>query len=44
VKHHIALSVVGTDRLEESPYMRAKIAQEKESGVPYSIVHISARD
>src|SRR4029077_10265381 len=42
VKHHVALSVVGTDRLEESAYIRAKIAQEKlikESGIPYSIVH-----
>src|SRR6478752_7267039 len=42
VKHHVALSVVGTDRLEESPYSRAKIVQEKlirESGIPYSIVH-----
>ena len=42
VKHHVALSVVGTDRLEESPYIRAKIVQEKlirESEIPYSIVH-----
>jgi uncharacterized protein YbjT (DUF2867 family) len=42
VTHHVALSVVGTDRLEESGYIRAKIAQEKlikESGIPYSIVH-----
>lgn len=42
VKHHVALSVVGTDRLSESGYMRAKIAQEKlikESSIPYSIVH-----
>jgi uncharacterized protein YbjT (DUF2867 family) len=40
--HHVALSVVGTDRLSESGYMRAKIAQEKlikESSIPYSIVH-----
>ena len=40
--HHVALSVVGTDRLFESGYMRAKIAQEKlikESLIPYSIVH-----
>src|SRR6185369_3525251 len=29
VGHHVALSVVGTDRLGESGYMRAKIAQEK---------------
>jgi uncharacterized protein YbjT (DUF2867 family) len=42
VGHHVALSVVGTERLAESGYFRAKIAQEKlikESGVPYSIVH-----
>jgi uncharacterized protein YbjT (DUF2867 family) len=42
VKHHIALSVVGTERLQESGYFRAKQVQEnliKESGVPYTIVH-----
>jgi len=42
VGHHVALSVVGTDRLSESGYMRAKIAQEKlikESSIPHSIVH-----
>src|SRR5437016_9397655 len=42
VGHHVALSVVGTDRLSESGYFRAKIAQEKlikESAIPYSIVH-----
>jgi uncharacterized protein YbjT (DUF2867 family) len=42
VGHHVALSVVGTDRLSESGYFRAKIAQEKlikESSLPYSIVH-----
>jgi len=42
VGHLVALSVVGTDRLTESPYFRAKIAQEKlikESGLAYSIVH-----
>jgi uncharacterized protein YbjT (DUF2867 family) len=42
VGHHVALSVVGTDRLQESGYFRAKIAQEKlirESSIPYSIVH-----
>ena len=41
VGHHVALSVVGTDRLSESGYFRAKIAQEKlikESSIPYSIV------
>jgi uncharacterized protein YbjT (DUF2867 family) len=42
VGHHVALSVVGTDRLSESGFFRAKIAQEKlitESSIPYSIVH-----
>ena len=42
VGHHVALSVVGTDRLSESGYFRAKIAQEKlirESSIPYSILH-----
>ena len=42
VRHHVALSVVGTDRLSESGYFRAKIAQEKlirDSSIPYTIVH-----
>ena len=42
VRHHVALSVVGTDQLSGSGYFRAKIAQEKlirEASVPYSIVH-----
>jgi uncharacterized protein YbjT (DUF2867 family) len=42
VKHHVALSVVGTDRLAESGYFRGKIAQEKlirAAGIPYTIVH-----
>jgi uncharacterized protein YbjT (DUF2867 family) len=42
VRHHVALSVVGTERLAESGYFRAKIAQEKlirESSIPYTIVH-----
>jgi uncharacterized protein YbjT (DUF2867 family) len=41
VGHHIALSVVGTDRLLQSGYFRAKIAQEKlieESSIPYTTV------
>jgi len=41
VGHHVALSVVGSDRLPDSGYLRAKIAQEKlinESSIPYSIV------
>jgi uncharacterized protein YbjT (DUF2867 family) len=42
VEHYVALSVVGTDRLLESGYFRAKQAQEDlihESGRPHSIVH-----
>lgn len=41
VKHHIALSVVGVDRMVDSGYMRAKVNQEKlieGGGVPYTIV------
>ena len=41
VRHHVALSVVGADRLPGSGYLRAKVAQEKlikASGVPYSIL------
>jgi uncharacterized protein YbjT (DUF2867 family) len=41
VGHHVALSVVGTDRLLESGYFRAKLAQEnliKASSIPYSII------
>src|SRR5688572_8186035 len=41
VRHHVALSVVGSERLPESGYFRAKVAQEsliKESTVPYTIV------
>lgn len=41
VKHHVALSVVGTDRLTESGYFRAKIVQEtliRESKIPYTLV------
>ena len=41
VGHHVALSVVGTERLSNG-YSRAKLTQEKlirESGIPYSIVH-----
>jgi len=42
VGHYVALSVVGTDRLTEAGYFRAKSAQERlirASGRPYSIVH-----
>jgi uncharacterized protein YbjT (DUF2867 family) len=41
VRHHVALSIVGCDRLPENGYFRAKVAQEKlirESPVPYTIV------
>jgi uncharacterized protein YbjT (DUF2867 family) len=41
VRHHVALSVVGTDRLPDSGYFRAKLAQErliKTSGIPYTII------
>ncbi|MET8324014.1 NAD(P)H-binding protein [Micromonospora sp. NPDC005189] len=42
VGHYVALSVVGSDRLPDSGYLRAKVAQEKlitASGIPYSLVH-----
>jgi uncharacterized protein YbjT (DUF2867 family) len=42
VRHHLALSVVGTERLQESGYFRAKKVQEdliKASGIPYTILH-----
>jgi len=42
VGHHVALSVVGTERLQQSGYFRAKSAQEKlieTSAIPFSIVH-----
>ena len=41
VGHHVALSVVGTDRCQESGYFRAKLAQEtaiQKAGIPYTIV------
>jgi uncharacterized protein YbjT (DUF2867 family) len=41
VSHHVALSIVGTDRLPDSGYLRAKLAQEriiKASGIPYTIL------
>ncbi len=41
VRHHVAVSIVGTDLLPESGYMRAKVAQEaaiKAGGVPYTIL------
>jgi uncharacterized protein YbjT (DUF2867 family) len=42
VGHHVALSIVGTERIPDSGYMRAKVAQEKlikEGAIPYSIIH-----
>ncbi len=41
VRHHVALSVVGADRLTGSGYMRAKVVQEnliRASGVPFTVV------
>jgi uncharacterized protein YbjT (DUF2867 family) len=41
VGHHIALSIVGTDRMPDNGYFRAKVAQEnliKASGIPYTII------
>jgi len=42
VRHHLALSVVGTERLQESGYFRAKLVQErliKASPIPYTLLH-----
>src|SRR6195256_6437660 len=41
VRHHVALSIVGTDRTPENGYFRAKVAQEKlieAAGIPYTII------
>jgi uncharacterized protein YbjT (DUF2867 family) len=41
VRHHVALSIVGTDRSPDNGYFRAKVAQEKlieASGLPYTII------
>lgn len=41
IRHHIALSVIGSDRLPDSGYLRAKLAQEelvKGSSIPYTII------
>lgn len=41
VRHHVALSIVGSERLPDSGYFRAKVAQEdliKASGIPYTIL------
>ena len=42
VRHHVLLSIVGTDRLPDNAYFQGKILQEKlvkDSGVPFTIVH-----
>lgn len=42
VKHHVTLSIVGTERLEESHYLRGKALQDRlirASGIPFTIVH-----
>src|SRR5215211_7877869 len=41
IGHHVALSIVGTDRMPDNGYFRAKVAQEKligTSGIPYTII------
>jgi uncharacterized protein YbjT (DUF2867 family) len=41
VRHHVALSIVGTDRMPDNGYFRAKVAQEQlieASGIPYTII------
>jgi uncharacterized protein YbjT (DUF2867 family) len=41
VRHHVAVSIVGTDRMPDNGYFRAKVAQEKlieKSGIPYTII------
>src|SRR5262249_39258732 len=42
VSHHVALSIVGSDRVPDSGYLRAKVVQEKlikDGSIPYSIIH-----
>jgi uncharacterized protein YbjT (DUF2867 family) len=42
VRHHVALSIIGAERLDESGYLRAKVAQEeliRDASIPFSIVH-----
>jgi uncharacterized protein YbjT (DUF2867 family) len=42
VRHHVALSVVGSERMSDSGYMRAKVAQEeliRDASIPFSIVY-----
>src|SRR5437899_10620466 len=41
VRHHVALSIVGTDRSPDSGYFRAKVSQEKlidKSGIPFTVI------
>src|SRR5437660_10168501 len=41
IRHHVALSIVGTDRTPDNGYFRAKVAQEKlieAAGIPYTII------
>jgi uncharacterized protein YbjT (DUF2867 family) len=41
IRHHVALSIVGTDRTPDNGYFRAKVAQEKlieSAGIPYTII------
>ena len=41
IRHHVALSIVGTDRTQDNGYFRAKVAQEKlieASGIPYTVI------
>jgi uncharacterized protein YbjT (DUF2867 family) len=45
VSHHVALSVVGAERLSESGYLRAQIPEEKlirDSSIPFSIVRATS--
>ena len=42
VRHHVALSVVGSEHMSDSGYMRAKVAQEeliRDASIPFSIIH-----
>jgi uncharacterized protein YbjT (DUF2867 family) len=42
VRHHVGISIVGTERMPDNAYFAAKIAQEeliKSAGTPYSLVH-----
>jgi len=44
VNHHVALSVVGTERLQDSGYFRAKLAQEQQikgGPIPYTLLHVT---